>query len=83
MTCYFHRPEFLVLYTIARGWFVACCYTTMLHIQILDGLSLDIEHGKTVAFVGQSGCGKSTTIQLIQRFYDVDVSFGCLRACSV
>ena len=28
--------------------------------------------GQTVALVGASGCGKSTTMQLIQRFYDVD-----------
>jgi ATP-binding cassette subfamily B (MDR/TAP) protein 1 len=31
---------------------------------------LDIKSGETVALVGSSGCGKSTCIQLIQRFYD-------------
>ncbi|XP_023565615.1 ATP-binding cassette sub-family B member 5 [Octodon degus] len=36
----------------------------------LRGLSLRIEKGKTVAFVGSSGCGKSTSVQLLQRFYD-------------
>jgi ABC-type multidrug transport system fused ATPase/permease subunit len=34
-------------------------------------LSFVIEPGETVAFVGESGCGKSTTLQLLQRFYEV------------
>lgn len=38
----------------------------------LDGLSFIINPGETVAFVGESGCGKSTTLQLIQRFYDIE-----------
>ena len=36
----------------------------------LDGFSLDISPGETVAFVGPSGAGKSTTFQLLLRFYD-------------
>uniref|UniRef100_A0A8D1ND96 ATP-binding cassette sub-family B member 5 n=1 Tax=Sus scrofa TaxID=9823 RepID=A0A8D1ND96_PIG len=39
-------------------------------VLILRNLSLSIEKGKTVAFVGSSGCGKSTFVQLMQRFYD-------------
>jgi ABC-type multidrug transport system fused ATPase/permease subunit len=38
----------------------------------IDGLSFTIEPGETVAVVGESGCGKSTALALIQRFYDVD-----------
>ncbi|OHT01152.1 ABC transporter family protein [Tritrichomonas foetus] len=37
----------------------------------LENLSFIINPGETVAFVGESGCGKSTTLQLIQRFYDI------------
>ncbi|CAJ1974513.1 unnamed protein product [Sphenostylis stenocarpa] len=37
---------------------------------ILQGLSLSIPAGKTVALVGSSGCGKSTVISLVSRFYD-------------
>lgn len=37
---------------------------------ILQGLSLSIPAGKMVALVGSSGCGKSTVISLVQRFYD-------------
>ena len=40
--------------------------------QILNGLSIDIEAGKTLALVGPSGGGKTTFCNLIPRFYDID-----------
>ncbi len=41
-------------------------------VVALDHLSLQIKPGETVAFVGPSGAGKTTVIQMIQRFYDPD-----------
>ncbi len=38
----------------------------------MHSVSLKANVGQTVALVGSSGCGKSTVVQLIQRFYDVD-----------
>ena len=38
---------------------------------VIDGVSLDIKRGQTVALVGQSGSGKTTMADLLPRFYDV------------
>ncbi|MDD3797527.1 MAG: ABC transporter ATP-binding protein, partial [Lachnospiraceae bacterium] len=39
--------------------------------NVIENISFKAEKGQTVAFIGSTGCGKSTTINLIPRFYDV------------
>lgn len=39
-------------------------------VEIFSGMSLKIPSGSTVALVGKSGSGKSTVINLLERFYD-------------
>ena len=39
---------------------------------VLNNFNLIIEPGKKIALVGESGCGKSTTINLIEKFYEVN-----------
>uniref|UniRef100_A0A8D0G071 Bile salt export pump n=1 Tax=Strix occidentalis caurina TaxID=311401 RepID=A0A8D0G071_STROC len=45
-------------------------YPSRPDIQVLNGLSVAVKPGQTLAFVGSSGCGKSTSVQLLERFYD-------------
>ncbi|CAI0380114.1 unnamed protein product [Linum tenue] len=46
------------------------CYPSRPDTPIFQGLNLRIPPGKTIGLVGGSGSGKSTTISLLQRFYD-------------
>nr|XP_024219524.1 multidrug resistance protein 1-like [Halyomorpha halys] len=48
---------------------VTFSYPTREKVQVLKKLNLKIEAGKTVALVGESGCGKTTIISLLERFY--------------
>lgn len=45
-------------------------YPTRVHYPVLKGINLSVKAGTTVALVGKSGCGKSSIINLLQRYYD-------------
>jgi ATP-binding cassette subfamily B (MDR/TAP) protein 1 len=45
-------------------------YPTRPGVRVLRGLNITVKPGTYVALVGASGCGKSTVIQLVERFYD-------------
>lgn len=56
---------------------VRFAYPTRPRKAILDRFNLSVRQGETIALVGPSGGGKSTTIGLIERFYDPDC--GCIE----
>ena len=45
--------------------------------RLIENLNVDVSPGEHVAIVGPTGCGKTTMINLLMRFYDVDR--GCIR----
>jgi subfamily B ATP-binding cassette protein MsbA len=51
--------------------------------EVLKGISLDVAKGQTVAIVGATGAGKSTIINLINRFYEIDSGEICVDEVSV
>jgi len=53
-------------------------YPTRPQCVILKDFSFDVKAGSGVGLVGKSGCGKSTIIGLIQRFYDIAIGAVCI-----
>ncbi|XP_070694481.1 bile salt export pump [Pempheris klunzingeri] len=75
-------PKISMSHTDGEKWdnfngkieFIDCKFTypTRPDTQVLNGLNVSVKPGQTLAFVGTSGCGKSTSVQLLERFYDPD-----------
>ncbi|KAH0621457.1 hypothetical protein JD844_022801 [Phrynosoma platyrhinos] len=75
-------PRISVYSDIGEKWdnfhgsieFLKCTFTypTRPDVKVLNSLSVSVKSGQTLAFVGSSGCGKSTSVQLLERFYDPD-----------
>tara|TARA_B110000091_G_scaffold191025_1_gene214578 strand:- start:3265 stop:5031 length:1767 start_codon:yes stop_codon:yes gene_type:complete len=51
--------------------------------EVLKGISLEVKAGQTVAIVGATGAGKSTIINLINRFYEIDSGEIAVDAVSI
>lgn len=52
-------------------------YPTRLDVTVLHGIDFEAEPGQTLALVGASGCGKSTIVQLLLRYYDTEEGEVC------
>lgn len=48
------------------------CFSYNPEVELINNFSLDVKSGQKVAIVGPTGCGKSTIINLLLRFYDID-----------
>ncbi|XP_053322474.1 ATP-dependent translocase ABCB1 [Spea bombifrons] len=70
------KPDQCSGYVTFKG--VQFNYPTRPDVQVLRGLDLTVKKGETLALVGSSGCGKSTTVQLLERFYDASEGEVCL-----
>ncbi|MBI9040473.1 ABC transporter ATP-binding protein [Lutibacter sp.] len=51
--------------------------------EVLKGINLDVKAGETVAIVGATGAGKSTIINLVNRFYEIDNGEICIDGNNV
>jgi subfamily B ATP-binding cassette protein MsbA len=51
--------------------------------EVLKGISLDVDAGQTIAIVGATGAGKSTIINLLNRFYDIQSGTICIDGTDI
>lgn len=51
--------------------------------EVLKGISFDVKSGQTVAIVGATGAGKSTIINLLNRFYDIQSGSICIDTINI
>jgi subfamily B ATP-binding cassette protein MsbA len=67
-----NKPDAFVKHTFEKGISVKNINFAYQEENVLKNFSFDVEKGKTIALVGQSGSGKSTIANLLTRFYDIN-----------
>jgi subfamily B ATP-binding cassette protein MsbA len=67
-----NKPNAFVKHTFDKGISVKNINFAYQEENVLKNFSFDVEKGKTIALVGQSGSGKSTIANLLTRFYDIN-----------
>lgn len=55
------------------------CFSYVPERKLIEGFNLSVQPGQRVAIVGPTGCGKTTLINLLMRFYDVTSGKICLE----
>jgi len=66
-----NKPNAFVKHTFENGISVKNINFAYQEENVLKNFSFEVEKGKTIALVGQSGSGKSTIANLLTRFYDI------------
>lgn len=59
------------------------CFSYSRDRKLIENFNLDVKAGQRVAIVGPTGCGKTTLINLIMRFYDVDSGSITVDSCDI
>lgn len=59
------------------------CFSYSRDRKLIENFNLDVKAGQRVAIVGPTGCGKTTLINLIMRFYDVDSGSISIDSCDI
>ena len=59
------------------------CFSYSRDRKLIENFNLDVKAGQRVAIVGPTGCGKTTLINLIMRFYDVDSGSISVDSCDI
>ncbi len=67
-----NKPDAFVKHTFDKGISVKNINFAYQEENVLKNFSFEVEKGKTIALVGQSGSGKSTIANLLTRFYDIN-----------
>ena len=70
-------PDALTLHPDGRVALEDVSFRYLPDRPLIEHFNLDVRPGQRVAIVGPTGCGKTTLINLLMRFYDVDS--GCIR----